>query len=103
MKAKHTPAPWSMLSGDTLAGHRQVVAAAIGSPLQTVATVHAFEPGDAESTANARLIAAAPAMLDKLAYLHQLLCLQPAPKLGEWNWPQIAADVRDVIHLATGE
>ena len=90
----HTESPWSVLPGDTLSGHRQVGAATVGCPLQIVATVHAFEPGDTEATANARLIAAAPDLLQIVAAwgdlaprLSQLLdgWHQDGTAWGEWD------------------
>jgi hypothetical protein len=46
-------------------------------------------------------------MRELLDYLERailpILESQPAPKLGEWNWPEIAEHLRNLIAVAKGE
>lgn len=110
MADRFTPGPWDFVPDPGAecheCGESHEEAFLVGPQMPTgvgIRTGLAVVLPGVNAAQDARLIAAAPDMLDKLTYLHQLLCLQPAPKLGEWNWPQIAADVKAVIEKATGQ
>lgn len=87
MSAAHTPGPWARVPGF----HQNRVEAADG-----VAVGYALGR-NAEAEANAHLIAAAPALLEALAWLESYLRDTP-----HHNAPA-AANARAVISLARGE
>jgi len=51
-------------------------------------------------TALAKERAAKDGLLAACKNLREVLALQPAPKLGEWNWPQMVADLDKAIAKA---
>lgn len=85
--SKHTPGPWELNIGAGTRGYR-------GNYEITAALT-------TEHEANASLIAAAPEMLAMLQHLQFIAESMPAPKLGEWHWPQVAKDIKRVIAKAT--
>lgn len=64
--AAHTPGPWSVRDADTVAYIQSGRAARIADVHSFLPT---FGPGREERNANARLIAAAPDMLEALQYI----------------------------------
>jgi hypothetical protein len=67
-----------------------------------VATIPRAHDGD-WSRANARLITAAPKLLglvDRFALIAECM---PDPLVGDWNWPELAKEAREVIAKATAE
>lgn len=99
--SKHTPGPWVPEQGIEDEEDRWGVFFAGPKPWH-IATIQNGAPGDTLDTeeANARLIAAAPDLLAESKVLLSILRLQPTPKLGEWNWPQIADRLEAVIAKA---
>lgn len=69
MSAKHTPGPWLAASHPSSVSGLPIVARPSGRSIASVTFFHlgeAFASHDAESRANARLIAAAPTLLEAL-------------------------------------
>jgi hypothetical protein len=100
MKEKHTPGPWRMSDcGDWSASHDGYGATCYsGVKDQTgavvaIAVAHDPEPfdSDPDPRANARLIAAAPDLLESLQY-----AIKQVPELGT------VPGIRDAIAKATG-
>jgi hypothetical protein len=67
--AKHAPGPWSCI----VEGNDAFVMPAGGSPCVTLIKLRGAGTSYSESLANARLIAAAPRMLDELKRLRDVL------------------------------
>lgn len=90
MTNKHTPGPWEKIGG-TLVGRngKDVVAAGLGLGLGS-------DGGDGVRTANARLIAAAPELLELLQSFPSFMAGEGAA--DEWN-----AKRRAAIAKATGK
>ena len=78
MNAKHTPGPWTLVevNTDTVKGAVHVYGG--GAPI----TTDVWGPTLAESDANARLIAAAPALLSALKAVYAYFA-RMGPPLGE--------------------
>ena len=82
----HTPGPWEVLL-HRFEAKRPFYKVAAGDEVVTVADVpqHPLDPWNAE--ANARLIAAAPEMLEALKEARDLLAKLQGPKASEWIAP----------------
>lgn len=99
MSAKHTPGPWTIEGWE-------------GEPFIVGPEVHYVNHGDPAvickvlryggtrpTEANARLIAAAPDLLEA-ARLTELCVMHLPARLGETNWPYIAERLRAAIAKA---
>lgn len=95
--SKHTPGPWNCMRAS--AAGREIITSEV-SPVDVCVLSH-FNKSAAEIDANARLIAAAP---DLLEALENLLCLY---KMGKPNHfgdnLQPVIDAKAAIAKATGE
>jgi predicted nucleic acid-binding protein len=94
-ETKHTPAPWSFRQGSSPHNQGQVYCEDNG---KTLAVTY-----DDEDGANARLIAASPAMLAALQAA--LACLENLREVQQWDKAEgdhidEAIDARDAVHLA---
>jgi hypothetical protein len=91
---QHTPGPWKMDAMRDGAGHNMItVDQDIKGPYREICRSYDIEPDDLEETkANARLIAAAPEMLDALKAMREALLL--------WKeFAPLAWDTADVIAI----
>jgi hypothetical protein len=106
--SKHTAGPWRTIDGDSVVN----VVSPQGLPIAATTSKAYFEKFDYEDTANARLIAAAPDLLEALAaILPDALCGEShSPELPEHEviraypltWGTLRA-ARAAISKATGE
>jgi len=94
----HSAGPW-----DFVAEPGQMVLVYSGNDETMIAEVNALYDNDAETLANARLIAAAPELLKELRHLVRLL--EPAEKDGAIDVPGLATlnGARAAIRKAAGE
>ena len=94
----HSAGPW-----DFVAEPGQMVLVYSGNDETMVAEINALYDNDAETLANARLIAAAPELLKELRHLVRLL--EPAEKDGAIDVPGLATlnGARAAIRKAAGE
>ncbi len=90
--SKHTPGPWGQL-GRKRNEHKTIPLRAIYCEALGYHVAFVSDDRDGETRANARLIAAAPDMLDMLKRLH---------KAGG-IWPDLLPALQAVIAKATGE
>lgn len=101
MKHKHTPGPW----GNHLVDDTVVVIPRRPLPQQISVLGHS-EVADDEDYANARLITAAPKLLQgceiALSYIEAVCFNTPNPKKQK-NYADCAAILRDAIAKATGD
>lgn len=95
----HTPGPWKVMAyGQSVMDSRnEFIASCVPEPRSAV--------GAAEADANARLIAAAPELLEALAGLVKHYCPPPAISGSKWqNEGHLAlVAARDAIRKARGE
>jgi len=105
METKHTPGPWFYAGRSTL----YIDASIDGGMIQEIAAVGptAADNGYGETQqANARLIAAAPDLLEKcemaLSYIEAVCFNTPNPKKRK-NYADCAGQLRAAIAKATGE
>lgn len=102
MKLQHTPGPW-IFYADLPSTDPEWHIVTTANKLRVLANVH-IERGNAMDQANARLIAAAPDMLEALlktrAYLLTVDCvfMDPEGSAGQ----MLVAEIDDVIERATG-
>lgn len=96
-----TPGPWSVNDSSHYEGGKPCcVWGPKGAGYGIVCELPAVYPREFNAQ-DAALIAAAPDMAALLAEsLLPVLRLQPPPKLGGWNWPQMAADIEAVLRKA---
>jgi len=96
----HTPGPWRVLPAEVTSGWGLCV----GSDRVIVAQIKG--PKNAEKTANACLVAAAPELLEALRGMlreHDAITIAAGGKPGVTDrWPERAAAARAVIAKATG-
>ncbi|MNK69791.1 hypothetical protein D3C87_891880 [compost metagenome] len=102
MTTKFTPGPWfTQRSGFSTV---YVEARIEGGMLQEVAACGPTEAGQDQQEANARLIAAAPELLEALEIMIVGACAVGVPHAGERKVLQDAVDhARAVINKASGE
>jgi hypothetical protein len=94
---QHTPGPWEI---NTTTGYTDVIATA--NATERVCMIDGEGDKDLERTeANARLIAAAPAMLDALVLAQRALNAAPRFRVGDTDSYRTAAVVDRAIATAT--
>jgi hypothetical protein len=95
--AKHTPAPWAVnhIDGEKF----RIVDSRDLDQLSFIATVHFHDDEEGETKANARLIAAAPELLNRLDSLCDRIDKEGATPM---DWPEFYA-ARESITKAKGE
>lgn len=102
MSAKHTPGPWSAsMWTDEIAGSVGWSISA-GNPSYRVPT-NTFEGDEEEAKANARLIAAAPELLEFAIAAMDYLQHPDGHHLPPGTWFKLNEQVRAAIAKATGE
>ena len=90
-QTKHTPGPWR--SGDMF---NTIFGPPNGNPApEIIASVHT------NRKANARLIAAAPELLEALKRCHSAFQQSPLNKDDDWVQGRLASDIRAAINKAT--
>lgn len=97
----HTSGPWRIEWGMSQGGdgHHVCDASDMG-PLSIIASVHFHDDADGETKANARLIAAAPELLELLQHAVETIKGEyPATRWGELRIPAMEAAIRK----ATGD
>lgn len=92
MTAKHTPGPWAVISGE-------VCAAGYGAIAHCDRDNRNTKP--VERDANARLIAAAPDLLEALKVAEYIIQRQQ-DNAGNYTYPQILEQARAAIAKAEG-
>ena len=111
MSAKFTPGPWEreIAQDGEYTGPGDNPPGYAGDLYETTHVGRYDETGvwhpgaDCYNAADAQLVKAAPELLAACRYALSIVRLQPDPKLGEWNWPQIAAQLEAAIRKATQE
>jgi hypothetical protein len=92
MSTQHTPGPW-YVEIDHATGIPDFIRAHMDGEMFDVARIDCSETGNAK--ADARLIAASPALLD--------LCRRALRALDEDSYPQLRDDLREAIDKAEAE
>lgn len=102
MNAKHTPAPWHVCTGNHETFGNVLNIAAQEGDVPAICVISNVEDATEEDRANARLIAAAP---DLLEALKAMLDAEPGYGWGGSSEAEIAAQelARAAIAKATGE
>jgi hypothetical protein len=103
---KHTPGPWQANPFDPERRTRGIWGGAPSPHLTYIATVGAVLHGtriDEETEANARLIAAAPAMLDALQTLQRWIIPGTAAVFSEELVSDLGTVIKAAVNKATGD
>lgn len=95
-RAKHTPGPWACVSGVD----RGAFTVYLPSDGMVICSRNQYESKHAEFLANARLIAAAP---DLLEALQALVAIDDGDSPDLWRYTTEFEAAREVIARATGE
>lgn len=105
MTVKHTPRPWSIHWGTAQGGSgHHIVDGTDHGELSRIATVLFHDDAEGETNANARLIAAAPDLLEALQSAHDaLLVSYPLHSIDMDKRGAILGWARAAIAKATGE
>lgn len=103
MEQKHAPGPWDgshpFQEAGKDAGYRPIFSKNRGGGIDLICMVRARGPDDPEQEANARLIAAAPEMLEAL---QRLVEIEDGPGMAVIGWCDALDAARAAIAKATG-